>query len=181
MKTILIFFGSLIVSLLIIVSISVTLTKKQCTIIENKEVMIDYTNYTLAIEHIKASEGLRLKTYELDDNYYIGYGHKVNKSHPPIIKQQADSMIMSIFNQKLFYVSNKYNVTGNQALSLAMLFYAVKPSSIRCSVLNNELLSSIKDSTSIVNSWTSFCIFQNKVHPKIKKRREFEVNLFFTK
>jgi GH24 family phage-related lysozyme (muramidase) len=177
----LLFFVSLIISFLAIIFLSISLTKEQCVTIENKEVVVDYTNYTLALEHIKTSEGLRLKTYELDGGHYIGYGHKVKKSHPPITEQQADSMLIEIFNQKLFYVSNRYDVTGNQALALAMLFYAVKPSSVTRSVLNDTLLSSVKDSASIVNSWASFCMFQGKTHPKLKKRREFESNLYFKK
>lgn len=171
-----------IISIIILyILVFFNMKKKECVKVQlQKEVVINYSDYNLAKEFIKKSEGLRLETYELDNNFYIGYGQKVSKQHPNITELQADSMLEKTLFSKLYYVVNRYDVTGNEALALAMLFYAVKPSAIRNSNLNRELLTT-KDSTVIRNSWTSFCLFQGKPHRKLKERREFEVNLYFKK
>lgn len=149
--------------------------------VEQISVEVDYTNYYLAIEEIKRGESLQLEPYFLDKNWYIGYGYQTKHPSTNITEEQADSLLDLAYKQKLRYVNKTYHVFGNEALALAMLYYATKPISIRKSILHRELLSENPDSSSIYVSWVSFCNFQGKEHPKIKKRREFEVNLFFTK
>ena len=150
---------------------------------DNKTVIdINYVDYHLAIEHIKEYEGLRLFPYQIpgDSFSYIGYGHQIRnfESFEYISEQEADSILINDLIHRIIYISNKYTVTGNQALALAMLIYNVSPSSVHNSKLGVQLLT-YKDEDTIRESWLSFCRYNNEMHPMLKKRREFEINLYF--
>lgn len=157
-----------------------SLEKEDKVVKITSSITLDYTNYILAKEYIKKSEGLMLEPYFYSSHWYIGYGYQIFKPCKSITEFQADSLLDLALQQKIFYVSNKYKVIGNQALALGMLFYAIKPTSIKKSVLHKELLSTKNDSL-IQKSWLSFCYYEGKEHKKLKKRREFEVNLFYKK
>lgn len=142
-------------------------------------VMIDKTDYDLSVQKIKEGEGLRLKPYILDGGMYIGYGHKISDTNLVITESQADSLLQNILFKKIEYVNREYGFYGNKALSLGMLYYACKPSSIKKSRLHKQLKSPQPDDKIIRESWESFCYFNGKENKRMKERRQFEVNLFF--
>lgn len=143
------------------------------------EIIIDKTDYDLAVQKIKEGEGLRLKPYILDCGMYIGYGHKISDKNLIITESQADSLLQGILFKKIKYVNREYGFYGNKALSLGMLYYTCKPSSIKKSKLHKQLKSNQPDNEIIRESWESFCYFNGKENKRMKERRKFEVDLFF--
>lgn len=149
----------------------------------NITLRFDYTNYDIALEQIKKYEGLRLESYKLpgDDHYYIGYGHQYPTDPSNIDLEKAERLLRADFDQRLLYVSRTYFVTGNKALALAMIYYNVRPSSIRSSYMHEaimtqkHLLTNTWDTIGISQSWLSFDMNHKKMH----ERREFELKLFF--
>lgn len=150
--------------------------EKQCD--NGVFIQIDDTDFKLAKQYIKDSEGLSLTPYKLNGHYYIGYGYQTNNNHKKITEEQADSLLEEALFEKIYFVSNKYKVSGNEALSLGMLLYSLKPNSLSKSRLSNQLLNK-RNEEIIRDSWTSFCIFNGKENKRMKARRQFEVDLFF--
>lgn len=143
------------------------------------EIVIDYTNYDLCINHLKEYEGLSLKPYLLDGHYYIGYGQQIKNPSIDINQKEAERMLKETFDWYILFVNKKYDVYGDKALALALLWYNVKPSSILKSDLHYCIINDIEDAMRIRESWLSLCNFKNRKHTKLKERRQFEVNLYF--
>ncbi len=147
--------------------------------IQPSVVVIDCTNFELAVKKIKEGEGFRSEIYQLDGNNYIGYGYQVPKDYiKTITEKEADSLLRDILIKKIEYVSREYELYGNQALALGMLYYACKPSSIKKSRLHKQLKSENPDYEIVQDSWESFCYFKGKKNNRMQDRRKFEYKLF---
>jgi len=143
------------------------------------EVVIDYISWDMALEHIKHNETLQLEAYELDGHCYIGYGKQCSKNQQPITEAEADRLLETTLKHYVEYVSETYNVYGEKALALALLWYNVSPNSILNSDLHYCIKNNIEDPERIINSWLSLCNFQGKPHKKLQERRQFEINMYF--
>lgn len=135
--------------------------------------------FTICLNQIKDSEGLRLKPYELGGSTYIGYGHKTSDKST-ITESQADSLLLLDFSTRIEKMQETYNTSRIQSYALAMLSYNVgnlKRFSLHKCLLNN-------DSVGVIDSWLSItkwrpCSSCELVHsPKIEKRRKFEVEVY---
>jgi hypothetical protein len=152
---------------------------KECT--DTTIVVIDAVNYQLAVNHIKYYEvdTFRTHAYDLDGDVYIGYGHLVQSGYSkPITESQGDSILQADLMRCIQYVNKKYDVWGDQALALALLYYNVSWKSIHGSQLHQQLLGE-KNEEKMKPSWLSLCRFRGKEHRLLKERRIFETNLFF--
>ena len=143
------------------------------------EIVIDYTTYEQCIQHLKEYEGFRSKPYELDGGWYIGYGQQTKSFADTISDVQADSMLRETFDWYVELMPKMYEVYGDKALALALLWYNVSPTAIRGSMLHKLILNGSNDNMAIRDSWMSLCNFQGKPHKKLQERRLFEVCLYF--
>ena len=143
------------------------------------EIVIDYTTYEQCIQHLKEYEGFRSKPYELDGGWYIGYGQQTKSFADTVSDVQADSMLRNTFDWYVELMPKMYNVYGDKALALALLWYNVSPTSIKGGTLHRLILEGSGDNMAIRDSWMSLCNFQGKPHKKLQERRQFEVSLFF--
>ncbi len=143
------------------------------------EIVLDCYTYDMCIEHIKEYEGFRSEPYELDGSWYIGFGRQVHKTQTRITEEEATIQLQETFDWYIRFVVDKYNVHGEKALALALLWYNVSPKAILSSNVNVLILGGSTDNIAIRESWLSLCNFQGKPHVKLRERREFEVGLFF--
>ena len=166
--------------------------EKNKKLIENLKtpiVEINYCSYFLAKKHIKKYENVKLIPYELGGNWYIGAGHQIKKNEQYLMQgitsQQSDSLLDADLKKRIIIANKDINLFGDQALAYAMLIYNVTPATVKSSQLYGELQKPEKDTTSIIESWMSFCKWQPdpKIdslvsNQKLFKRRKFEVNMF---
>lgn len=146
-------------------------------------VFIDATDFNLAIRYIKQSETFQSVPYKLGIHWYIGYGHQIKKGEKfsEISEKKADDILNEDLMMMIQYASEKYNLFGSKALAVGLLFYNVRHSSITSSVLDSELKKGPKywDEKKMRESWGKLCNFEGKEHTGLRKRREFEIKLFF--
>lgn len=177
------FFLSLLLLIIIANMVKQKEEPKEIQIIKKEAPIIDYTNFELAMSHLKQQETLSLISYEMDGHTYIGYGQQIKNSpkEKEITEAEAETMLKETFQNYLLFVNKRYDIYGNELLALSLLWYNVKPESIRNSKLEQELQKNRSDWNKDVirDSWLSLCNFQGKQHEKLKERREFEVKLFF--
>ncbi len=146
-------------------------------------VIVDATDFNLAVSYIKQSETFQPVPYRLGIHWYIGYGHQIkkNENFKEISKQKADDILHEDLMNMVQYASVRYNLFGSQALAVGLLFYNVRHSSICSSVMDSELKKgpTCWDEKKIQESWAKLCRFENKEHAGLRERREFEIKLFF--
>jgi GH24 family phage-related lysozyme (muramidase) len=158
-------------------------------IVHNTTVLdINSTNWMLALNHIMEYEGLKLEPYNCNGMNYIGYGHQITSKDNYLLngisKEYALLLLENDLKTRVIYASTKYKLSGDQALALGMLFYNVKPSSIRKTRLheelnNNSVLGLTFNNDIVIDSWMSLCKFNGSKHPKLLNRRCFELMLFY--
>lgn len=144
-------------------------------------ISIDYTDWLMAIEHIKSYEGYSDTPYQLlpDSNWYIGYGYKMTDKNQfnTITETIADSLMQSILIDKIIYCNKTYDVNGNKALALGLVYYRVGRGLFRTFNLHKHLLSGNKDS--IKKEWLDINRFDIlKPHKATQERAIFEYNLY---
>ena len=159
--------------------VPVIITDTNCKDTTIHEIVIDYTTYNICIKHIKEYEGFRSEPYELDASWYVGYGQQTMDITTSMTEQEATLLLQDTFDWYITFVVNKYNVYGDKALALALLWYNVSPTAILSSNVNVLILEGSEDYMAIRDSWMSLCNFQGKPHKKLQERRLFEVSLFF--
>lgn len=150
-------------------------------IINQPIILIDYTDWLMAINHIKQYEGYSSTPYQLlpDSNWYIGYGYKMtNKSQFNTITEEiADSLMESVLINKILYCNKTYGVNGNKALALGLVHYRCGRGLFRTFNLHKHLLSGNKDS--IKKEWLDINKFDTiKPHKQTQERAVFEYNLY---
>ncbi len=143
------------------------------------EIVLDCYTYDMCLEHIMLYESYRSEPYELDGAWYIGYGKLCSPDNPPITEVQATIQLQETFDWYIRFVVDKYNVHGEKALALALLWYNVAPTAILSANISLLMLNNSTDDLAIRESWLSLCNFQGKPHVKLRERRLFEVNLYF--
>ena len=144
-------------------------------------ISIDFTNWLMAIEHIKKYEGYSSTTYQLlpDTNWYIGYGYRMKHKNQfnNITEVIGDSLMESILIDKIIYCNKIYNVNGNKALALGLVHYRCGRGLFRTFNLHKHLLSGNKDS--IKKEWLDINKFDTiKPHKQTQERAVFEWNLY---
>lgn len=150
-------------------------------LIEHPTITIDYTNWLMAINHIKQYEGYSATPYQLlpDSNWYIGYGYKMSCANQfnNITETIADSLMESTLLNKILYCNRVYSVNGNKALALGLVHYRCGRGLFRTFNLHRHLLSGNKDS--IKKEWLDINKFDTiKPHKATQDRANFEWNLF---
>ena len=176
--------------LIILVSITVVLFLSGVALftkIDKQEVpkqpviSIDYTNWLMAIEHIKSYEGYSDTPYQLlpDTNWYIGYGYRMTHKGQfnNITEAIGDSLMESVLINKILYCNRVYDVNGNKALALGLVHYRCGRGLFRTFNLHKHLLSGNKDS--IKKEWLDINRFDTiKPHKQTQERANFEYNLY---
>ena len=144
-------------------------------------ISIDYTDWLMAIEHIKSYEGYSDTPYQLlpDTNWYIGYGYKMTDKEQfnTITEAIGDSLMESVLIDKILYCNRVYDVNGNKALALGLVHYRCGRGLFRTFNLHKHLLSGNKDS--IKKEWLDINRFDTiKPHKQTQERANFEYNLY---
>ncbi len=153
-------------------------------------VQINSVDWRLALDHIRAFETLKTEPYKDRDEYYIGYGHQIQDNEAflmnGITEECAEDLLVNDMENMVIIASNKYNLTGNKALALAMLMFNLGVSGFRCDKNNQAttlylMLKGVQpfDKDSFRRSWESFCNYNGKEHKQLRERRRYECNLYF--
>lgn len=125
------------------------------------------------IKTIKFYEGLATKPYNLNNHWYIGYGHLTTDSMTNITIQQADSLLYRDLNFIIFNLAFK-GLTKCQTVALTMLMYNCGISYIE----KSELFRMILNKEDISIKWLEYCYFKGKKHKKLLERRKFELLIY---
>jgi len=154
------------------------------------QIVMDTTNYVLALSHIKYYETLRLLPYELNGKYYIGYGHQINHSNQYLMngisKEYAETLLNRKIQDLILYFADKYNIKEpNQLLALALLGYNIGIGAVN-GILGEQLKklnNTVEYDPEVVllllkRKWLSICHYQGKKHPQLQQRRVFEFELY---
>lgn len=136
---------------------------------------------------IKKHESFKEKPYNCPSGKKtIGYGTRIDL-HPELngkkisddvatayLKKDIDSTVVPTIKNNV-----KVPLNQNQFNALASLIYNIG----RSNFLNSDLLKVInsKNTKDIKKNWSEFQLGGGKVLPGLVKRREEEINLFFTK
>ena len=156
------------------------------------QIVMDTTNYVLALNHIRYYETLRLLPYELNGKYYIGYGHQINHSNQYLMngisKEYAETLLHRKIQDLILYFADKYSITEpNQLLALALLGYNVGIGAVN--EILGEHLKKLNNSVEydpevilllIKRKWLSICHYKGKKHPQLQQRRVFEFELYIS-
>lgn len=153
-------------------------------------IVMDTTNYILALSHIRYYEKLQLLPYELNGKYYIGYGHQINHSNQYLMngisKEYAETLLQRKIQDLILYFADKYNITEpNQLLALALLGYNIGIGAVN-GILGEQLTklgNTVEYDPEVVlllikRKWLSICHFEGKKHPQLQQRRVFEFELY---
>lgn len=126
------------------------------------------------IKTIKVSEGLSTKPYNLNNHWYIGYGHLTTDSITNITVKQADSLLYRDLNLIIFNSLTFKKLARCQTVALTMLMYNCGISCIE----NSELFRMILNNEDISNKWLEYCYFKGKKHKGLLERRKFELLIY---
>lgn len=131
-----------------------------------------------AILCIKYFEGL----HQAKDYPYIGYGHRVQLGEHfrlPLSRRQADTLLRKDL-RKLCQMFRPY---GKDSLLLAALAYNVGYGTLmgNCKRPKSRLVQKIEQGErDIYSLYTSFCKWNGRLIPSIRKRRRVEYDLLYT-
>ena len=151
-------------------------------------ITIDTVSYMLAVSHLKKYEGLMLEPYIQDGKHYIGYGHQIRNYEPYLLdgitKEYADTLLHADLRQRILTANRYYDLTGNQALAMALLMYNVgevtRTKDGEFTTIHRMLCGWIPyDEHAFVASWVSFCKWNGVVNKRLQERREFEIKIYF--
>lgn len=153
-------------------------------------IVMDTTNYILALSHIRYYEKLQLLPYELNGKYYIGYGHQINHSNQYLMngisKEYAETLLHRKIQDLILYFADKYDITEpNQLLALSLLGYNIGIGAVN-GILGEQLKkmnNTVEYDPEVVllvikHKWLSICHFEGKKHPQLQQRRVFEFELY---
>jgi GH24 family phage-related lysozyme (muramidase) len=106
---------------------------------------------------------------------YIGYGHQVQPGEPyrkgvQLTEKQADALL----RRDLHKFCALYREFGADSLLLACVSYNCGPGRIQNSQLLRKLKAGRKD---VFAEYLSFCHYNGRVHPGIRRRRYVEYQL----
>ena len=116
----------------------------------------------------------------------IGYGTRTDL-HPELQGKKIDDVVATAYVKKdlrgqvLPSIKNfvKIPLTNNQSAALSSLIYNIGPERFRGSELLKDLNS--KNWPGVKKNWSEFVLSDGKVMKGLKKRREDEIALFFSK
>lgn len=118
--------------------------------------------------------------------YTIGYGTRTDL-HPELQGKKIDDVVATAYvkkdlrSQVLPSLKNfvKIPLTNNQSAALSSLIYNIGADRFRTSQLLKDL--NAKNWDGVRKNWSEFVISDGKVSKGLKRRREDEINLFFSK
>jgi GH24 family phage-related lysozyme (muramidase) len=139
------------------------------------------------LDLIKKHESFQEKPY-IDDagKLTVGYGTRIAYSPELKNKKISDEVATAYLKKKIdsdvvpaIKQGVKTKLNQNQLNALASLVYNIG----KTQFLNSELLKALnsKNAKEIKKNWGEFKVGGGKVLPGLVKRREEEINLFFTK
>ena len=142
-------------------------------------VVIDYADYEICIDHIKEMEGFRATSDNKEGQQLVGYSFsKWVFAGKSITKVEADSVLRYHFDQKIRLAYQLTHLSGRKLLAVACLMYNLKPSSVEKSSLPGAIMR--HDTAELRNCWLSFSYFKGKKLPGLEKRRMWEFNFFMS-
>lgn len=130
-----------------------------------------------AIACIKYFEGF----HQAKDYPYIGYGHRVQPDEHfrlPLTRRQADALL----RKDLRKLCHTFRAYGKDSLLLAALAYNVGYGTLmgNCKRPKSRLIQKIEQGErNIYSLYTSFCKWNGRLIPSIRRRRWVEYDLLY--
>lgn len=161
-------------------AVGLMLEKPQHITVDHNQIVIEYSDYDIALQKIKEFEGFSAKPYLCPAGQKtIGYGAKFSSwGHNSITEQQADSLLRVSFNKHIRLAYRQTKLSGRKLLSVAMLMMNLKFTSWQKSILKQVVTSD--DRERITAAWMSLCNAGGKKLKGLEKRRQWELNYFMS-